>query len=190
MGATAKDATEDGHAVTHFKGTLYHNKVAAHFASFLELAHISFVYRKHFFRVVQGGGCGFEHLGDFWLPESNTFVTLFPTMPCRRTCLRAERAAAMGHNVVVLVGECSPPVADTDGKHAGTGWRGWRIPAFGKSVEAGHAMWLEGADVPELAVTACPYDERACTPVMEELYMSAVAAVVSLDSDVDTEPDQ
>lgn len=192
MGATEKYAAKtqgEKALLTYHKDTLYRYTTHAHFAAFLELAHYLFVYRKHFCHGVGGSE---ELLGDFWLPQTNTFVTLFPTMPSRSECMRVERTAALGHNIVVLVGECCVPVADTEvSKHAGTGWRGWRIRPFGSTVEAGHVMWLEGqCGGAELTLTACPYDKRACTPAMEKLYSSAVAAVSAMDSDPETEPDQ
>lgn len=159
----------------YFGGEMYTSQVAARAAAFLQGAGIANAYRKH--RLVLGSPPHAE-LMDFWLPDCNTFLFVYPDMPLVAQCRMHESVARLGHNVTVLVGGVASPVRVAAADPVG-GWRGWTLLAFTAQLQHGWTSWIDDGDRVRLAALECPYDERCCTARMNDLYGYAEKGVSS-----------
>lgn len=172
-----------------YNGTVYASHLAAVTAAFLQSIGMPFSYRAH--RLVLPRTLQPELAGDFWLPQCNTFLCVYPHMPIVSQCRTHEDVAKLGHNVVVLVGSVASPVR-IQASDAKDGWRGWRLEAFTAALTPGWAAWVQApgdADNIRLGVVQCPYDTQCCTPRLCELFAAATATVNASSTDDDTEED-
>lgn len=163
-------------------GVLFASQLAAQTARLLTELAMPFNYRKH--RVLMASTGQPELMGDFWLPALNTFLCVYADMPLVEQGRIHTEVAKLGHNVVVLVGEMASPVrqSNSDPKN---GWRGWRLEAFSGDMTPGWTTFLDlaekGDDVSGKSNKIClanmtnPYDDRACTPRLLDLYASVIA---------------
>lgn len=164
-----------------FSGQLFASQLAACTARLLTELGLSFNYRRH--RVLMTSTGQPEFMGDFWLPNINTFLSVYADTPLVEQGRIHTEVAKLGHNVVILVGEVASPVrqCNSDPKN---GWRGWRLEAFSGAMTPGWTTFLDVTDegspnAPHkgicLANMSCPYDARACTPRLLDLYASVVS---------------
>jgi hypothetical protein len=162
-------------------GVLYASQLAACTARLLTELGLPFNYRRH--RVLLTSTGQPEFMGDFWLPNLNTFLCVYADTPLMEQGRIHTEVAKLGHNVVILVGEVASPVrqCNSDPKN---GWRGWRLEAFSGAMTPGWTTFLDSADEGSLtaphkgiclANMTCPYDARACTPRLLDLYASVVS---------------
>lgn len=167
-------------------GVLYASSLSAHTARLLSELGFQFNYRRH--RVLMARTGQPELMGDFWLPSINTFLCVYADMPLIEQGRIHTEVAKLGHNVVVLVGEVASPVrqCNSDPKN---GWRGWRLEAFSGDMSTG---WTTFLDLAEGGITLAnmtnPYDARACTPRLLELYAQVASPSEASSSTTDTTP--
>ena len=117
----------------YYGGCMYTTQVAAKTAAFLQTEGVKFSYRKH--RLILGSPPSTE-LMDFWLPATNTFLFVYPSMPLVSQCKVHEAVSKLGHNVVVLVGCVASPVR-VNSSDPVNGWRGWTLEEFSAKLLPG-----------------------------------------------------
>jgi hypothetical protein len=157
-----------------FNGTVYTHRLAAHLASLFDQLQVTYTYHRHRFLVDNQDT---PIVPEFWLPDTNTFIFVYPNWPNYDQCLEHEAIAKLGHIVTVFVGSrlTTAIPANAVGDHL----HGWTLESITGELRSGWTafMWLDGATFESARAIANTRSSRAAVQISNMVFPADKRAI-------------